>query len=222
MLDPLFMNLLIDALIFQVSAKRLYYMCALNTLSCFSLRAMDLVNPDDSKEYALQVVKWSVQNSEAEALQAALDTHFKDSKLTDFPQDCVQILFQSIHSLSNSSFQTLVKYVDDDFLSQRVSAETKTLLTKLLCAAVESGEADKVNTLARRGADVNVFYQGRPVLHLALELGYSGVAMCLIEAGANLHTRDKRGNGVLAAVITSQVKDKVLILSYLLKYIQLK
>ena len=170
---------------------------------------MDLVDPNDSKEHALQVVKFSVQNNENEALHAALDTHFKDSTLSEFPQECAQILYTSLTSQNHSVFQTLLKYIDDDFLNQKVGCESKTPLTKLLCTAVESDKAENIDVLVRRGADLNAFYQGRPLLHLALDLGYTDVALALINAGANLLALDRRGNGVLSSAITSPAKNKV-------------
>ena len=167
------------------------------------------MDPNVSTEYALQAVKWCSQNNETEALNAILKTHFKDIKLSNFPNECTEILNAALATSDSSAFDSVLHHVDTEFLNQKFGREQKTYLTKLLCSAVENGKKEKIDILVERGADVNVAYQGRPILHLALDLGRTEVAKALVEAGANLSAVDRRGNGVLVAAIMSSNKQKV-------------
>lgn len=166
------------------------------------------MDPNVSTEYALQAVKWCSQNDETEALNAILKTHFKDIKLSNFPNECTEILYAALASSDSSAFDSVLHHVDTEFLNQKFGREQKTYLTKLLCSAVENGKKEKIDILVERGADVNVAYQGKPILHLALDLGRTEVAKALVEAGANLSAVDRRGNGVLVAAIMSSNKQK--------------
>lgn len=171
---------------------------------------MDLVDPNVSTEYAIQAVKWCTQNNETEALNAILKTHFKVIKLSNFPNECTEILYASLTSSDSAAFRSVLHHVDNEFLNQKFGREQKTYVTKLLCSAVENDKTEEIDILVQRGADVNAAYQGRPVLHLALDLGRTEVAKALVEAGANLAAVDRRGNGVLVAAIMSSSKQKVI------------
>ena len=171
---------------------------------------MDLVAPNASNEYALQTIKWCAQNNETEALRAVLDTNFNKTNLSEFGNECVEILYKSIAKVDTSQLEMLMEHVDESFLKQTFGNEKKTLVTKLLCSAVETGQANKIHTLVKRGADVNFFFQGKPMLHLALELGYMDVVKALVDAGASVSVLDRRGSGPIAAVIQSTVQNKVI------------
>ena len=173
-------------------------------------RTMDLVAPNASKEYAIQTAKWCVQNKETEALRAVLDTNFNESNLSEFDNECTEILYKSITLVDNKPLEMLLKHVDESFLKQTFGNDKKTLVTKLLCSAIETGQANKIQDLVIRGADVNFFYQGKPLLHLALELGYMDAVKELADAGGSLYLLDRRGNGPLVALIQSTVQNKVI------------
>ena len=171
---------------------------------------MDLVAPNASNEYAIQTVKWCVQNNETRTLRAILESNFNENKLSELSDECSDIFYKSIALVSNAPLEMLLEHVNESFLKQTFGNEKKTLVTKLLCNAVESGQANKIQSLVKNGADVNYSYQGKPLLHLALELGCMDVAKALVDAGASVSILDKRGNGPLVAVIQSPVQNKVI------------
>ena len=171
---------------------------------------MDIVALNASNEYALQTIKWCVQNNETEALRAVLDTTFNKTNLSEFCDECVEILYKSVAKVESTQLEMLLERVNESFLKQTFGNEKKTLVTKLLCNAVETGQANKIHTLVKRGADVNFFYQGKPLLHLALDLGYMDVVKALVDAGASVSVLDRRGSGPIAAVIQSTVQNKVI------------
>ena len=63
--------------------------------------------------------------------------------------------------------------------------------------AVRRGDLEQVRDLIRRGADVNepqTFAGGEgTVLHLAIERGFKDIALALLEAGADVHAKDRKG-----------------------------
>ena len=171
---------------------------------------MDLVVPNAPNEYALQALKWCVQNNETRALRAILETNFTENKMSELSDECTDIFYKSIALVSNAPLEMLLEHVNENFLKQTFGNEKKTLVTKLLCNAIEFGQANKIQSLVKNGADVNYSYQGKPLLHLALELGSMDVAKGLLDAGASVSILDKRGNGPLVTVIQSAVQNKVI------------
>lgn len=64
-----------------------------------------------------------------------------------------------------------------------------------LADAVERRDIDRVDLLLRSGAD------GDTALHLAASLGLTSVVRLLVERGARLETRNKRGQTALGAAL---------------------
>ena len=188
--------------------------CILCNVFLLFQRTMDLVAPNVPNEYALQTVKWCVQNNETSVLRAILETNFNENKLSESSDECTDIFYKAIPLASNGPLEMLLEHVKESFLKQTFGNEKKTLVTKLLCNAVESGQANKIQSLVKNGADVNYSYQGKPLLHLALELGSMDVAKALVDAGASVSILDRRGNGPLVAVIQSTVQNKVIYYTY--------
>ena len=61
--------------------------------------------------------------------------------------------------------------------------------------AVRIGDLERVRKLIRSGANVNESKQmrGSSLLHLAIEEGYKDITLALLEAGADIHAKDKDG-----------------------------
>ena len=61
--------------------------------------------------------------------------------------------------------------------------------------AVRIGDLERVRKLIRSGANVNESKQmrGSSLLHLAIEEGYNDITLALLEAGADVHAKDKDG-----------------------------
>ena len=176
-----------------------------------NIKLEHIVAPNASNGYALQTAKWCVQNNETSVLKAILETNLDKSNLSDFGEECAKIPYESIDTDENESLEMLLEHLNENFLKQTFGNGKKTFLSKLLCNAVESGQYmyNKIQSLVNKRAEVNYCYQGKPLLHLALELGCMDVVRALVDAGADVSVLAKRGNGPLVAAIQSTAPNKV-------------
>ena len=67
--------------------------------------------------------------------------------------------------------------------------------------AVRRGDLERVRELTRKGADASAPQRftrgGGTVLQLAIERGFEDIALALLEAGADVHTKDEQGRTAL-------------------------
>lgn len=147
---------------------------------------MELVNPNASKECIIQSLQWCVNMGHNDILKALLMTHFSSSKLSDMSEICSDLLIRAVSNGSCDLLKLLLPYVDDHFLSNKDNTMGKNYLSKMLCHAVAKGNKQTVELLLNRGANVNVFYEGKPLLHVAMHAGRSEIAKELIKNGANI------------------------------------
>ncbi|KAL3877355.1 hypothetical protein ACJMK2_035077 [Sinanodonta woodiana] len=177
---------------------------------------MELVDPNASKESAMHALTWCVNMGHLDVLQALLRTHFTDCKLSDMGDKCADVLMCAVKDGTSDILSELLPYVDDVFLCE-TKEQDKTYVTKMLCLAVEKGEKEKVKILAKKNADVNAFFHGKPLLHLSLALGNVDIAKVLVEAGASVNTTDKRGECAIIPAICSSIENKEKVVRWLIK-----
>ena len=168
---------------------------------------MDLVDPDASPEYALQCVRWCMENNETAALRENLELHA--TKISTFPEESIQLMLDTVSNKQTTSLTTFLPYVDDVILRRELFKGGKTVVNKMLCHAVVNRELDIVNSLLQRGADPNTSFQGKPLLHIAASNGDFELVEALVNNAADVNAVDKRGDTALHAVITSQLEKKV-------------
>ncbi|XP_060064279.1 ankyrin-3-like [Ylistrum balloti] len=171
---------------------------------------MDLVESCSSTEGAIQAVHWCVCQGvdKLHVLKELISKHFRfRSKISNHTILCTDILLKVIDIGNEELLEIILPHVSDDFLSQKWSG--KTIITKLLCIAVENGKSKLVPLLSRRGGEeaVTSWYRGRPMFHLAVLAGNLEVAEELLAAGANVMATDSRKDPILITVI-SDSKDE--------------
>lgn len=173
---------------------------------------MDLVNRISNKESAIQALQWCVSmgTSQALLLKHVLNKHFRSRyQLWDNHEECEQLLVEMVKKNSHELLSEFLKYTDKSILSRSLSYTTKkNLSTKLLIIAVENGYADICDLLVEYGADVNAYFHGKSLFSYSLVIGHIHVAKILYEAGANIHSKDSRGETALAQVLTSSTNEK--------------
>ena len=173
---------------------------------------MDLSEREASPEYILQCVKWCIENSEIETLDEHLKLHA--SKLATYTEEFIQLMLDSVTNNLSSSLLTFLPYVDDTLLTQELFKGGKSVINKMMCQAVVNRDINIVNSLLHRGADSNLQFHGKPLLHIAACNGDFDIVDSLIKHGADINALDRRGDNVLCAAITSQLDKKVIQDSY--------
>jgi len=173
---------------------------------------MDLVESCTTKESAMQAVQWYVSMGveQTHALQTILRTHFRYAKLSDMEKECIQILTDSVHRGSHDVLQIILPYVADEFLFNAIDNSDKNCISRLLNSAVEKGNIHIVCLLIKKGADMNGYYHGKPLLHYCLTLGHLAIAKEMVRAGADVTSVDARGDTALFSIIHSSVENKVM------------
>lgn len=174
---------------------------------------MELIKPNASPEYVVQTLRWSVSMGQTDVLQALLRTHFTTSKLSDMSELCYDLLIEIVSKGSCDLLQHILPYVDETFLSNEHYKMGKTHISKMLCKAVANGNTATAKLLIKKGADVNISYEGKPLLHLAIQYGHTDTAKALVDHCAE--TKD-----ALVPLIQSSLdsKLKVEFLDLLLKH----
>ena len=71
----------------------------------------------------------------------------------------------------------------------------RALLPVLLCCAAKSGDLKAIIELLDQGADINApsDYDGKSVLHIACAEGKIDMVRFLLENGASVYMKDRRG-----------------------------
>ena len=164
---------------------------------------MEMINPHASKECIIQSLQWCVKMGHCDILQALLMTHFSQTKLSDMAELCSDILIRVVSHGSCDLLNLILPYVDDNFLSNENNKMGKNYLSKMLCHAVKEGNKPVVELLIKKGANVNSFFEGIPLLHVALNAGSSDIAKTLIVSGANV-------DSALVPAIFASFDDKVI------------
>ena len=164
---------------------------------------MDLVDENASPDCALQCIKWCINHGDLTALREHLRHHYSKVK-----HDLIPLLFHAFSKQKVDVIKLLLASLDDDVLSH-TGVNRRALLNKLICFAVEIDDTEIVNDLIDKGADVNCNYHGKPLLHVAACYGNTGVVTLLVNAGCDIHSRDKSGDGIIHSIITSQSALKV-------------
>ncbi|XP_067660659.1 putative ankyrin repeat protein RF_0381 isoform X1 [Haliotis asinina] len=179
---------------------------------------MDVVDPSASKESAMAALDWCVQRGKHDLIQAILSTHFNDSNISELRRECVQLLKQAVAAGKGDVLVSLLNHVDDVHITcDEVITETAYVnINGLLGKAVEHGHVTVVEALLERGGDVNSWYQGKPLLHLALSLRHDELAKLLVRSGGHVDITDQRGETPLTTAI-SRPGEKGDIISWLMK-----
>jgi len=164
---------------------------------------MEMINPHASKECIIQSLQWCVKMGHCDILQALLMTHFSQTKLSDMAELCSDILIRVVSHGSCDLLNLILPYVDDNFLSNENNKMGKNYLSKMLCHAAKKGNKPVVELLIKKGANVNSFFEGIPLLHVALNAGSSDIAKTLIVSGANV-------DSALVPAIFASFDDKVI------------
>lgn len=89
--------------------------------------------------------------------------------------------------------------------------------TNPLCVAISKGDAATAKKIIEYGADVNETYNGMTPLMIAARYNNVEMINLLIEKGANLKTKDEKGNTALKHAELSNAKEAVEILKGALK-----
>lgn len=170
---------------------------------------MELIKPNASKECVVQTLRWCVSMEQTDVLQALLRTHFTKSKLSDMSELCYDLLIEVVSNGSCDLLQLILLYVDEKFLSNKNNKMGKTFLSKMLCKAIINGNNATVQLLIKKGANVNISYEGKPLLHSAIFHGHTDIVKTLVAHGADV-------DGALVPVIHSSLgsKDKVISIKY--------
>lgn len=168
---------------------------------------MELVNPYATKEEAVSALQQCVTMGLTDVIDPILKTHFKTSKLSDIPNECVELLTCVAKSGSLNVLQRLLGHVDQEFLETPYSH--RTLATKLLTVAVTNGNYSVCGAFVARGGDPNGHINGTTLLHTAVSQGHEKVLEALMEDGADLTLNDRRGENLISSVIMSNIKNKV-------------
>lgn len=174
---------------------------------------MELVNPYATKEEAVSALQQCVTMGLTDVIDPILKTHFKTSKLSDIPNECVELLTCVAKSGSLDVLQRLLGHVDQEFLETPYSH--RTLATKLLTVAVTNGNYSVCGAFVARGGDPNGHINGTTLLHTAVSQGHEKVLEALMEGGADLTLNDRRGENLISSVIMSNIKNKVNLVSRL-------
>ncbi|XP_021361562.1 ankyrin repeat and SOCS box protein 16-like [Mizuhopecten yessoensis] len=172
---------------------------------------MDLLESCSTPESAIQAVHWCVGQGvdQLHVLKALIAKHFRFRlKISSSPDLCTDILLKAIEVGNDEFLEVILPHVSDDFLLQDWGG--KTLVTRLLCIAVENGKSKLVRILSKRGAKgaANSSYRGRPMFHLAVLAGNLQVADELLAAGADIMTTDIRRDPLLTTVITDSTDSR--------------
>ncbi|XP_046331966.2 ankyrin repeat, PH and SEC7 domain containing protein secG-like isoform X1 [Haliotis rufescens] len=189
-----------------------------NQLQDMPESTMEVVDPSASKESAMAALDWCVQKGKHDLIQAILSTHFTDSKISELRRECVHVLKQAVVSGKEDVLVSLLKHVDDVHITcDEVITETAYVnINGLLGKAVEHGHVTIVEALLGRGGDVNSWYQGKPLLHLALSLRHDELAKLLVRSGGHVDIVDQRGETPLTTAI-SRPGEKGDIISWLMQ-----
>lgn len=174
---------------------------------------MELVNPYATKEEAVRALQYCVTMGFTDVIEPILKTHFKTSKISDFSSECVELLTCVAKSGSLDVLQRLLDHVDQELLETPYSH--RTLATKLLTVAVTNGNYSVCEAFIARGGDPNGHINGTTLLHTAVSQGQEKVLEALMEGGADLTLKDRRGENLISSVIMSNIKNKVILVSRL-------
>lgn len=89
--------------------------------------------------------------------------------------------------------------------------------TNPLCIAISKGDSETAKKIIEYGADVNEAYNGMTPLMIAARYNNVEMINLLIEKGANLKTKDEKGNTALKHAELSNAKEAVEVLKTALK-----
>ncbi|XP_033727151.1 LOW QUALITY PROTEIN: ankyrin repeat and SOCS box protein 16-like [Pecten maximus] len=172
---------------------------------------MDVVESCSTPEGAVQAVHWCVSQGvdKLHVLKELINKHFRfQAKISSQPDLCTDILLKVIESGNDELLEVILPHVSEDFLLQNWVG--KTLVTRLLCIAVENGNSKIVRLLSGRGAEgaTDSSYRGRPMLHLAVLAGHLDVAGELLAAGADVMSTDIRRDPLLTTVISDSTEQR--------------
>ncbi|XP_061164077.1 ankyrin repeat, PH and SEC7 domain containing protein secG-like [Saccostrea echinata] len=174
---------------------------------------MDLVDPSASKEEAMQALHYCTRMEYFDIVDAILKTHFGTTKLSDLSSQCMELLTNVVKSGSLESLEMILDHVDENFLATPLTQ--RTFVTKLLTTAITNGKDVVCGTLIKRGGDPNGQINGTTFLHAAVAQGQENLMKALVEGGADISLKNKRGETIIFPVIMSDIFNKADLVSWL-------
>jgi hypothetical protein len=168
---------------------------------------MDLVDPSATKEEAIVALQYCITMGFLDVVDPILKIHFGSSKLSDLSTQCIELLTCVAKSGSLDLLVKLLCHVDDSFLAAPLCH--RSLVTKLLAVAVTNGNDALCGILIERGGDPNGQINGTTFLHAAVAQGQESLIKTLVDGGADVCLKDRRGETILFPVIMSNIPKKV-------------
>lgn len=169
---------------------------------------MDLLDANVSSECAMMSIKWCADNGDSVACKEHINMHGKrllrDHK---YVHELEQLLQETCFKNKTEIAALLLHCLESEIRNQL--KDGKSWCSKLFYNAIVAGNTFIVKDLIVKGADVNASFYGKPVLHTAACYGYIDIVKELLNAGGDIHAVDKRGDGILHSVLTSQLLNKV-------------
>lgn len=169
---------------------------------------MDLQEANISAEYIMQCIRWCADNDDSQACAEYINVH--GIRLIRDPT-CMHELGQLVQETcfkNKTEIASLLLHCLESEIRNQLK-DGKSWCSKLFYNAIVAGNTFIVKDLIVKGADVNASFYGKPVLHTAACYGYIDIVKELLNAGGDIHAVDKRGDGILHSVLTSQLLNKV-------------
>lgn len=153
----------------------------------------------------LQNLRWTMEHGEIDAEQ---DINIGSLDRTEICEELIKTAFAAVEFRRRFILKNVLKCLSKN-INNIENTKGKSVLDKLLCCAVETGQQSMVEVLLDVGANPSTEFCGKPLLHVAAMCGHLEVVEVLLRRWVPVDTLDKRGDGVLYNVLTSDLQNKV-------------